>query len=470
MKNFGISDFLWFLLRPIILGLPFIFAFVATVQLGTMEEIQESIKRDLASTPSFGVGKTCAQLVEGVFNPSESLSLRVRLDQAKKSYFPKFENFFNSKRLAANEKIDSDDIVFFIRKREEFLGLINESPQDFWRQLDAGNFLEFSSERTVALESLALIQALDFSLTGQRRVLNSAHVDLLERFSGMLNSGKLRPQNLDDIISQWLRVSLSDSEHYSINVPLYARSSLLFSERVNNSRRDRILRKIIMHDILKKGLDKSLKNYRILQSSPGFFSRFNNSDLAKIMKTSFFNLPVLYGMPPLYLPGRRPLSLSSELATRLFERGLTRELSDDILEYWRLQGPIWNLSSSEFYEVIRPYYILAASSYFTLTIYLDLQSQLQDISNERDILQEVESEITTSLENAYELESRGFSIFESSNGSELNRGQNNVYCSAIRSCFEIYKNETGEIPRAGSNEYQQCKEFMDPDGACLIYP
>lgn len=354
----------------------------------------------------------------------------------------------------------------FAAMRERFIGEIENSPEQFFRRLESGELLETVGERSPE-QILAIIHAINFSTLGKRFFANTEQEYLLRELNRLMQkkNGAWDIHDLQSFSARWQKATFfGQSDPVESLLPAADRAMAGLEAS------DKLLYKTMNRDLITQGLERTLDNYGLFRHRPGIFSRFKNSVTGKVMATGFFNLPVFYGLPPIYLPGLRSLRVPDHLSARLLREGMTRELSDELLDYWSLSGPLWNLSRRQQYEMLRRYYGPAATGYLTFVLYHDFEKQRTEILEEREMIQEMTSGLTQTLEMATELENRGFDIFEPREQDQsVPSGNESSYCEAIRSCFEMIYEETGEMPRSGSDDYVSCKEFMDPDDRCSRY-
>lgn len=232
----------------------------------------------------------------------------------------------------------------------------------------------------------------------------------------------------------------------------------------------KIMSRIVQEEMLTMGLTEYFGKHNALKSSKGFLRRFMDSYKGKSLATMLLNLPVMYGFPPMYLPGLKKITLPKALAQEILEKGLTDELVQKInIEV--LQELKVKLPNRVRYEVVRRYLMAGMGIYLTYVI-LDEFYEGEQVRQQNELLEEVAMDMNDILSQAEALEDRGINIFNDDEDDvtadleETGQLTDNPFCRAIRECLTMHKEETGEEAVGGSDSYRECKAFMDPDNKC----
>ena len=154
--------------------------------------------------------------------------------------------------------------------------------------------------------------------------------------------------------------------------------------------------------------------------------------------------------------------------TELLENGLTDEMVKKLeQEIGRRLGDkvTFNLQNRARYRLFRRYYMAGISAYLTYMMVMEFHETNSNLAEEADALDELASEMTTVLEDAMELEAKGYDIFEKTE-TESAPTEGNRWCEAIQQCLESEGEEVGEKIVKGHDSYSACKEFMDPENLC----
>jgi hypothetical protein len=166
------------------------------------------------------------------------------------------------------------------------------------------------------------------------------------------------------------------------------------------------------------------------------------------------------GTPPLYLPGKRPIKLSDELASEILHKGILDDGVSRRLEM-ELGGRVMTPLR---YEIIKNYYLKGIMVYVTLAGLYDFYQLNKELDEEKVFIQEATDEAVRILNIAEELEQSGIDIF-SDEGLE----EGSSFCEALFSCLEtlgISKETYMNGPEQYSEELGTCRSLMDPDNRC----
>lgn len=205
--------------------------------------------------------------------------------------------------------------------------------------------------------------------------------------------------------------------------------------------RERIIQRVVYEDLVKKGLLKTFKDYRMPDN---FLQKFYQTPWAKGLATTLFNLPVLAGLPPLYLPAVKKPVISEALSREILENGLT----DNIVAKIELELGA-SFKTKEQYEKLRKAYMAGIMVYLTYAGVYDAYQLNKAIDEENEDLKEsIEAgqEITADLE---VLEEENINVFEENSYQE-----GSTFCEAISEC----------LAEVGDREL--CVSLMDPDSRC----
>ena len=228
----------------------------------------------------------------------------------------------------------------------------------------------------------------------------------------------------------------------------------------------RMIQDIVSKDLAERGLKGVFSKYKLFANKPNAWMMFKKSRGMQALKAGFFNFPMVFGIPPLWLPRMKKLSLPTDLVDKLILEGLTDANIELVEKYVRKESGnnLWSLKNRARYEVFRRYYMASMAVFITAWGMYEVYQMDQVIEEENTALQAAMETAGEELDNVYDLQDQGFAMFE----GEEDRGFGESFCQAIQSCLEEFK-EAGELPSKDSDEYKSCKEFMDPEGHCKRY-
>lgn len=383
-------------------------------------------------------GGSCQSAIDSILRGTvswersrEDLVLRLRHQLGAKK--DRLKNLFS-----AEGRVDEFDFNEFFLLRSMYSDRAESSFEEFFQAVLRGEVAasreEFQKEQLLAL--IQVIQRHAFHTKSQYPILEDHHI---RAFLLAMNQKKLNHSGLKSLISQVVRARTFGSETVS-------------------SLHDQLFYRLLTEEFIRHGIERTLIQYGMLSNHTSRVSAFFDSQFGRVLSTGFFNLPVLAGFPPLYLPGARPLILSQKHFAEIFKNGLTPRLKREILNDWQLDGPLWNLSSREIYETLRRYYMVGASTYVTYVLIYDFLEEYREIQRKGEFIEELQGGLVSTLE-----------ILEDVDGNSHSLDDDLLICRNIRGCFEMIYNELGEMPRLGESEYRQCKEFMDPFDQCQRY-
>lgn len=226
------------------------------------------------------------------------------------------------------------------------------------------------------------------------------------------------------------------------------------------SAQDEAILRIVQQDLLSRGLVKVFKDYRYSKSHPTFLQRFRQSKWGRAALTGLFNLPMYLGTPPMYLPGKKPIVLSDELAGEILEKGLR---DDGVVR--RLEMELGGRVLTPLrYELFKNYYLKGVMVYVTLAGFYDFYQLNKELDQEQAVIQEATDEAVRILNMAENLEQSGIDIF-SDDGVQEGKS----FCDAIFSCLNtlgVQESALRDDPSLFEEEVATCRSLMDPDNRC----
>lgn len=333
--------------------------------------------------------------------------------------------------------------------------LVDQYTDEFLSELQAGKELsEFNPESLE--QTLGLMEATIVS-RGSARV-EYASMDILKR-------GKIA--SLLRQVDRPSRFSLESYENiwaeiFVTRIGRWERFKSIFDG--DHAKRQAIML-LMQEEIARLGLEKAAKKYGMFENPAGVIRRFKNSKLGKFMAVSIFNIPIAFGMPPLVLPRFTRPRLPPELAQDLLDQGLTDiniSKVDDFLKDYSAGRFGVSLDKIERYELIRRSYNSGLGVYFLVLAVWETIVRSEQISEEEDEIVDTISEVQDLIDNAQALQDQGYDIFSDEEVTPkvvLSRECRDLYdcLSTIGDPEQISKN---------SNEYKDCKEFVDPQNRC----
>ena len=346
-----------------------------------------------------------------------SFSNPVSLDQSKVTISDRYPaNITTTCRSMISELIGTESLPLKAWNK------LSNIPNNY--RFDFEKFKQLKEQYLVDLETININQ-LNFkhspeSIIALAEALNKEVGSDLE--SGLTTMSFIKRRKLERIVKNIERIdspSIEQVEELVANVyatvlgPKFKLSYLTESHTAKN----KIMSRIVQEQILKDGLLKVLSENSELRATQGFFKSFVNSYKGKYLATMLFNLPVLVGFPPLYLPGLKKIKLPPELARELLEKGLTDEMLQKInIEV--LQDLNINISHRNGYQLFRRYYMAGISVYLSYVM-LEEFYQGEKIREENIILEEIATDMNDILDQAEVLQSRGINIFNDSMADSL---------------------------------------------------
>ncbi|GAB4417602.1 MAG: hypothetical protein OHK0056_26650 [Bacteriovoracaceae bacterium] len=221
------------------------------------------------------------------------------------------------------------------------------------------------------------------------------------------------------------------------------------------------LRAQIHRELVREGLEKMFVRYA--PDRVPRLTKFSQSKWGEVLRVSFFNLPVLVGMPPIYLPKGKTLKLSKGLSDELLKNGLTPELEKQILKSY--YGEIGVRFSAD-YSWLRKRYMVAVGVYLTAAYVYDFYFEQQSLNRETAELEELNREANELLGFATDLEKAGFDVFDDK--QDLSQFEGNRFCQLIENCLRTHLGRD-DLLGASMDLIEQCRKFMDPSGKCRSY-
>jgi hypothetical protein len=352
------------------------------------------------------------------------------------------------KKVKSGHKLDYDRLNFY---REEYL-----------RGIEADS-IQFRDVHQSKEGLIAYIEAINKSLGGD-------HVPEMKKMNYFRRK---KVSNVLDTLSSDGKLLFSDIEdlmgdlYAAVYGPSMKANEVLFEDHIEK----RVLARVIQEDLASRGLTNVFVKYRVLGKKKTWAQKFTRSNLGKTLGASIMNLGTLFGLPPIYLPNLRPIKIPDHLVQELLENGLNSEVTKKLeQEIGRTLGDklTFNLQNRARYRLFRRYYMAGMSAYLTYMMIMEFHETNSSLSEEAEVIDALSTEMTSSLENAMELEAKGYDIFEKSEKTEISTtgAKDNRWCSAIVECIKSESEDLGQKVEKGSDTYKACKEFMDPENLC----
>jgi hypothetical protein len=175
-----------------------------------------------------------------------------------------------------------------------------------------------------------------------------------------------------------------------------------------------------------------------------FIQRFSQTPWGKGLLTGLLNLPVLSGLPPLYLPSLKKRGISEALGRELLEEGINEQT---LIKIERELGE--SLVDRNRYEAIRRSYIAGAMTFVTLAGIYDMVQLNKVIDEEAEDIEMAKEEADDFLEVGEILKEENIDIF-----AEESYVAGQSFCEAIEECV------------ASLEDVPMCQDLMDPDSRC----
>lgn len=353
------------------------------------------------------------------------------------------------KKTKSGHKLDYDRLNLY---REEYLrGIETES-------------IQFRDVHQSSEGLIAYIEAINKSLGGDHvPEMRKMNYFRRKKVAGILDTlssdGKLLFSDIENLMGEL---------YAAVYGPSMKANEVLFEDHIEK----RVLARVIQEDLASRGLTNVFVKYRVLGKKKTWAQKFTRSNLGKTLGASIMNLGTVFGMPPIYLPNLKPIKIPEHLVQELLENGLNNEIAKKLeQEIGRSLGDrlTFNLQNRARYRLFRRYYMAGMSAYLTYMMIMEFHETNSSLSEEAEVIDAMASEMTNSLENAMELEAKGYDIFEEdekASSSSSNVNSDNRWCSAITECIKSESEDLGEKVLKGSDTYKACKEFMDPENLC----
>lgn len=377
---------------------------------------------------------------DSCFSLAQSL-LRNR-DSKFSSLFSKFQ------RSSGESKFNIEKFKLY---RERYIQLAKE-----------GSLEELQIDRN-SESLLAVIEAQNFQkhieIGPSLEQLSTRKLNSLADISKKLTDNKsLRPGDLEKSISEIYSIVLGPS--FSLK------------NSFGESGKRNILFRLFAEDAAVNGLLPVLKKYKVFKDPSKYqkLMSFFDSKKGKALLTGVFNFPIIWGMPPFYLPGLKKIRIPHQLAKEAMEKGLTEELADKMVKVLNedlVAHGSFKLETRAKYELFRKYYMYGIGALTVYIMYSDFQ-MAEQYRVENEVYEEAMDDVEERMVEMEELEARGFDIFEDSSNVQ-NSTLSNSFCRAVEDCLNSEKNNEGVLPEPDSEIYKACKEFMDPEKKCEKY-
>jgi len=224
------------------------------------------------------------------------------------------------------------------------------------------------------------------------------------------------------------------------------------------------LQSLLHRDLVRSGLESIIAKYAP-ENIPRW-TRFRQSKWGELFATSFWNLPVLTGMPPLYLPAAKVSRLSDELAQDILHNGLSDEVLKKVkLHYYGENEELFSRFHGD-YQFLRKRYLTAIGVYLSAYFVWDFYREQKEITQEAEKLDQMTEDGQGLLDMAKELEAAGVSIFDEP--TNLQDMTENRFCELIENCI---KEHTGQdqVINPEKELVRACRKFMDSAKKCRRY-
>ena len=283
--------------------------------------------------------ETCFSLLKSFHTQSESLVSKIfGLFPGVKKHTPfDFDKFKKLKKIYINQiASDSSDSIEFERTPEGLLA--------FAEAINKKNHIELGP----SLEQLS------------KKKLRS-----IEKMSSNLMNGK--PMTVLDLEN-------SVSDLYS----LILGPTFRFKDVIGEAGKRRMMFRIFAEDLTSKGLLNTLKKYKTFNEVSRYQKviKFFDSRKGKAMLTGLFNIPVIWGMPPLYLPGLKKIKIPEELVREAVMKGMSNEMVDKMIVAINkdlVGNRTFKLETRAKYLLFRKYYMYGIAGLTIYIMYSDFQ-------------------------------------------------------------------------------------------------
>jgi hypothetical protein len=210
-----------------------------------------------------------------------------------------------------------------------------------------------------------------------------------------------------------------------------------------------LVSRLVKEDLAVGGLTRALTKYHDGREALAPLREFTQSRYGTLLATSIFNLPVLSGFPPLFIPGLAKRRLPPELAREIMTNGLGVEQYRRVEEVLRV-GPFRHTFQAR-YEMARSYYMVGAAIAFTLYYTSEVIQEELISRQERALLDSISTEIGEFLAPVIELQDR------------------HPACLSLENCFASLGVELDNLAQEPV-AYGRCKSLFDRRNQCADYP
>ncbi len=176
-----------------------------------------------------------------------------------------------------------------------------------------------------------------------------------------------------------------------------------------------------------------------------------------------FNLPVLLGMPPLYLPKGKPFQLTDAMVDLIMNQGLTDKTLksiDKLLDHDLRRKMTLPLHYRAKYEIIRHYYHIGLGVYLSSVAILEGIEDVQLAKEERKWVEDLLVQGKSQVQAIQSLEKEGYILF---NDQQLG---SNRFCFAVNQCLDLLAKRMDATIEVEDQNFRSCKEMMDPQNKC----
>ncbi len=271
-----------------------------------------------------------------------------------------------------------------------------------------------------------------------------------------------RPLRVEDLEN-------SISEIYSIILG----PTFKLRDSIGEAGKRRMMFRVFAEDAAINGLLPVLKKYKIFKDASKYQKLINFLDTkkGKTLLTGLLNLPVIWGIPPFYLPGMKRIRIPHEMVKEAMEKGMSDEMANRMIKAVNDQlvasGSL-KMETQAKYRVFRRHYMYGIAAFTFYIMYSDFRLAEQ-YREENRVYEEALEEVSETVSDLELLEERGFDLFERAEEASTESSLSTSFCRAIEDCLNSEKEDTGVRPIEGSDSYKACKEFMDPDNQCDRY-
>jgi len=278
--------------------------------------------------------------------------------------------------------------------------------------------------------------------------LSTSELNQLYKYTQDFLNARFRNEDINDYLSVF----------YKRLMPKEVKSLDIFA---NEKRLRELMALRVSKEFAEKGLNQFSKEYGLL-SDPSRLSRILNSKAVKRLGALVLNIPVIYGMPPLYLPGLKSLEIPDKYASKMLKEGLDFELYKKALKSMNMTDKKFFIGHAARvrYNAFKSQYNRGAGVLLSIIAIQYYYFEQAVVTEEADTLDEATNVLNDKIETA----SENLSVVEAMT-LELDL-MTSRQCRSLKRCLKFSIDSSGDIPAPGSEAYIACKEFRDPDNLC----